>query len=74
MQIRTRCNQQFYNFPVASLSRTMQRSRSVLTLCIHVNPFIQFRLDANKIAFLNGIVNRISDGRCGQQPGCDCCE
>ena len=74
MQICTRGNQQLDDFLVASFSRTMQRSRSTLTLRIHINPFFQFRLNARKIAILRSIVNRISEGSFHQQQGSDYCE
>ena len=46
----------------------MQRSTSIppISLCIHIHAFIQFRLYASKIASRDSIVNRISEGGCGQ--------
>ena len=74
MQIRTCNNQQLDDFLVASLSRTMQRSGSKFILRVHIHAFVQFRLDAYKIAVYGSSVNRISEGGCDQQHGCECCE
>ena len=75
MQIRTCNNQQFDDFLVASFSRTMQRSSSKTIFYIHIHAFVQFSLNTRKVAVLGSIVNRISEGGCGQQRGdCDCCD
>ncbi len=68
IHIRTFGNQQFDDFLVSIISRPMQRSTSIppISLCIHIHAFIQFRLYASKIASRDSIVNRISEGGCGQ--------
>jgi hypothetical protein len=74
MQIRTCNNQQLDNFLVASFSRTMQRSRSALTLRVHIHAFVQFSLNTRKVTVSGSIVNRISEDGSHQHHGCDCCE
>jgi len=44
----------------------MQRSPSIIILRIYIRTFVQFRLDASKIAIPRSIVNRASEGGCGQ--------
>jgi hypothetical protein len=44
----------------------MQRGGSILILRIHIRAFVQFSLNTSKVTFLSSIVNRASEGGCGQ--------
>ncbi len=66
IHIRTVCDQQFGDFLVTFPSRMMQRSHTITIRRIHISTFIQYRLDSCKVAAIGSIVNRISEGGCGQ--------
>jgi len=44
----------------------MQWSLSIRILCIRIYAFVQFRYYTSSIAIFSSIVNRASEGGCGQ--------
>ena len=69
IHIRTFGNEEFGDFLGYGMVQRSPSGHMIVIFLIYIHAFVQFRLDTSKVPTPCSIVNRVSEGGCGQQRG-----